>query len=70
MIKRICKYPILFRELIKNIDFEDQRYSKLIDVLNQVEKVTESVNEGQRFAEQNQRILEIQNNMDNQIVTF
>lgn len=64
-IQRICKYPLLFRELLKftNPD-EHTRYSLLIDAFHKIEKVTEHINEGKRTAEKLQRIVDIQYSID------
>eukprot|EP01114_Cavostelium_apophysatum_P002752 TRINITY_DN1243_c0_g1_i1.p1 TRINITY_DN1243_c0_g1~~TRINITY_DN1243_c0_g1_i1.p1 ORF type:complete len:1135 (-),score=369.28 TRINITY_DN1243_c0_g1_i1:198-3602(-) len=63
-IQRICKYPLLFRELIKQIDPADQeRFQTLVNCMKKIEQVTEYINEGKRLAEKLQRIVEIQNSI-------
>eukprot|EP01119_Soliformovum_irregulare_P014807 TRINITY_DN4086_c0_g1_i3.p1 TRINITY_DN4086_c0_g1~~TRINITY_DN4086_c0_g1_i3.p1 ORF type:complete len:539 (+),score=149.13 TRINITY_DN4086_c0_g1_i3:189-1805(+) len=67
-IQRICKYPILFRELLKNCNSEsEQDYSNLVSALKRIEEVTVYINEGQRLFEKNQRLIDIQNSLDTNV---
>jgi len=62
-IQRICKYPLLFRELIKFTTDEDT-LQLLKNTQVKIEEIVSYVNEGQRQAENQKRILDIQNNIE------
>jgi len=62
-IQRICKYPLLFRELLKQIDPTDEKFQTLVNCAKKIESVTEYINEGKRVAEKLQRIVDIQNSI-------
>jgi len=60
-VQRICKYPLFFRELLKNIeDHNSKAYQRLSEASVKLEEVVEKVNEGRRIAESMQRTLEIE----------
>jgi hypothetical protein len=63
-IQRLCKYPLLLRELIKNTPEEHPDYRNLINAQKQIEDVVTYVNEGRRSAENQQKIVEIQDSFD------
>lgn len=64
-VQRICKYPILFRELYKNTTSEAQEQA-LTAVLEKIEEVTKNINEGAKSGFQ--RLLDIQNSLDGTVV--
>lgn len=64
-VQRICKYPILFRELMKNTTTPEQEQA-INTLLEKIEEVTKSINEGAKVV--SQRLLEIQNSLDGSIV--
>ncbi|TPX38315.1 hypothetical protein SmJEL517_g00307 [Synchytrium microbalum] len=60
-VQRICKYPLLLRELIKSTDPENPDYEICQQALIKVETVVTIVNEGARQAEGVHKMLELQN---------
>jgi len=62
-VQRICKYPLLFNELIKHTP-TDGKFQATIELLtatkHQIEEVVTYINEGRRIAESMQKIVEIQ----------
>jgi len=63
-VQRLCKYPLFLRELLKNTPSTHPDYEKLIDAKERIEKVVEAVNEGKKIFEAQQKVLEIQSNID------
>jgi len=63
-VQRICKYPLLFKELVRNTPKTHADHQKLIDVKAKIEQIVVHVNEGQRSYEAQQRILVIQNSVE------
>eukprot|EP01116_Phalansterium_solitarium_P021251 TRINITY_DN6530_c0_g1_i6.p1 TRINITY_DN6530_c0_g1~~TRINITY_DN6530_c0_g1_i6.p1 ORF type:complete len:891 (-),score=169.15 TRINITY_DN6530_c0_g1_i6:483-3155(-) len=64
-IQRICKYPLLFRELLKLTDPEErERFTTLENACQVLEQVAVNINEGKRNAEKLNRIFEIQKCID------
>eukprot|EP01114_Cavostelium_apophysatum_P008988 TRINITY_DN2205_c0_g1_i1.p1 TRINITY_DN2205_c0_g1~~TRINITY_DN2205_c0_g1_i1.p1 ORF type:complete len:259 (+),score=60.15 TRINITY_DN2205_c0_g1_i1:80-856(+) len=63
-VQRLCKYPILFMELVKNTPAEHPDRRKLGEVQKKFEEIVAHVNEAQRMFEVQKRILSIQNNVD------
>lgn len=60
-VQRICKYPLLVRELLKNTDEKHKDHENLIQALLKIETVCAIVNEGTRQAEAAFKMLELQN---------
>ncbi|EGC28731.1 hypothetical protein DICPUDRAFT_85191, partial [Dictyostelium purpureum] len=60
-IQRICKYPLLFNELIRTTLKDDKDYEILQEVHGKLVEVAEFVNQCQHTKENNDRLLEIQN---------
>jgi hypothetical protein len=59
-VQRICKYPLLFRDLLRNTAEDHADFGPVTAALSQIEGVVEYVNEAKRTAEQLQRIVDIQ----------
>ncbi|KAL6042510.1 histone H3 domain-containing protein [Balamuthia mandrillaris] len=58
-VQRICKYPLLFKEVIRNTDESDPDYAKLTEVMDKLGEVAEHVNESKRNAENLQIVMQI-----------
>jgi len=63
-IQRICKYPLLFKELVNNTPASHPDYPKLVEVKKKIEEIVIDINEAKRRTEVQQRILSIQNNVE------
>jgi len=63
-VQRICKYPLLLRELIKNTSSEHPDYAVLLDAKGRIDRVVDVVNDGKRIFESQQKVLEIQSMVD------
>ncbi|KAI8999847.1 hypothetical protein BC832DRAFT_563834 [Gaertneriomyces semiglobifer] len=59
-VQRICKYPLLIRELLKNTEPDHIDFPNLEKAFLKIETVVTIVNEGARQAEAVQRMLELQ----------
>uniref|UniRef100_A0A060T2M6 ARAD1A02662p n=1 Tax=Blastobotrys adeninivorans TaxID=409370 RepID=A0A060T2M6_BLAAD len=59
-IQRICKYPLLFRELIKATPEEWPYQSELYDGMESIERVTQSVNESKRKLDNAESVRDLQ----------
>ncbi|KAJ3151792.1 Rho guanine nucleotide exchange factor 4 [Geranomyces variabilis] len=66
-VQRICKYPLLIREAMKNTDPSHQDYALLQSALLKIETVVTIVNEGARQAENVKEMLEIQSRFTTKI---
>ncbi|KAJ3106972.1 Myosin 10A, isoform D [Phlyctochytrium planicorne] len=60
-VQRICKYPLLLREVLRNTDAEHPDYANLQKALLKIETVVTIVNEGSRQAEVVHKMIELQN---------
>jgi len=60
-VQRICKYPLLIREILKQTDQKHKDYSNLEQAFDKIEMVVTIVNEATRQAEDVQKMLNIQN---------
>jgi len=63
-VQRLCKYPLLLRELYKNTPEEHPDSKRLLDAKNKIEEVVQQVNDGRRQFENQQRILALQNEIE------
>jgi len=63
-VQRICKYPLLIKELVKVTPEDHPDYKDLMHAQNQIEKVVSYINEGKRLTEVLQKVVSIQNNVD------
>ncbi|KAJ3189570.1 Myosin 10A, isoform D [Irineochytrium annulatum] len=59
-VQRICKYPLLLREMIKQTDASHPDSANLIKALMKIETVVTIVNEGARQAEGVHKMIELQ----------
>jgi len=59
-VQRICKYPLLIRELLRTTDEKHKDYKNLEAAYEKLEMVVTVVNEATRQAEAVQRMLNIQ----------
>lgn len=62
-VQRVCKYPLLFKELLKNTPPEHVDYANIENCLKKVHEVAEYVNEKQRTIESLHKMLMIQENL-------
>jgi len=60
-IQRICKYPLLLRDLLRHTEETHPDYNDLKLALGKIEEVVAYVNERKRLAENLQKILDVQN---------
>lgn len=63
-VQRICKYPLLFRELISHTPETHPDYNLLIETKAKIDDVVKAINEGKRRMEQQQKMIEILNSVD------
>src|SRR5690606_15343253 len=63
-VQRICKYPLLFKELLKCTPQDHPDYWALEATLVKLEEVAHSVNQSKAQSEQQRRLLEIQSRLD------
>jgi len=63
-IQRVCKYPLLLRELIKFTPEEHPDHEHLTKAFEKINEVVANINEGQREAEGLQRIIDLQKLID------
>jgi hypothetical protein len=63
-IQRICKYPLLLKDLLKHTDEDHPDYENLRKAQVKIEAVVEYVNERKRLAENLQKILDVQKQID------
>jgi len=62
-VQRICKYPLLFRELLKNTPKDHADYPNIENCFTKVQEVAEYVNEKQRSNESAKKMVELQDNL-------
>lgn len=62
-VQRICRYPLLFRELLKNVNSE-QEVEMVERTLHKIESVSAQVNEKVREAQHNARLYELHQTVD------
>lgn len=63
-IQRVCKYPLLLRELIRYTPEEHPDFQPLQNAFEKINAVVANINEGQRQAEGLQRIIDLQKLID------
>eukprot|EP00727_Mastigamoeba_balamuthi_P010306 m51a1_g5899 putative phosphoribulokinase uridine kinase family protein (1154) ;mRNA; f:552325-557990 len=63
-VQRICKYPLFFRELLKYTPETHADYKELVEARDKIDEVVKSVNESKRKYEQQQKIMEIRNEVE------
>eukprot|EP01095_Lingulamoeba_sp_RSL-Kostka_P001601 TRINITY_DN1230_c0_g1_i1.p1 TRINITY_DN1230_c0_g1~~TRINITY_DN1230_c0_g1_i1.p1 ORF type:complete len:464 (+),score=121.21 TRINITY_DN1230_c0_g1_i1:772-2163(+) len=59
-IQRLCKYPLIFRELLKHTPNDHQEYQFMTETMNQLQEVTNHVNECNLKAESQQKLQDLQ----------
>jgi len=64
-VQRICKYPLLLRELISKTDPGNEDYPKLQEAFTKIEGIVNTINEKKRESEQNNKVYEIANSIIN-----
>jgi len=62
-IQRICKYPLLFRELLKNTPTDHIDFPNIESCLKKLTDVAEYINEMKRSSESIAKMVEIQDNL-------
>ena len=60
-VQRICKYPLLLREVIKSTESDHPDSENLVKALLKIETVVAMVNEGARQADSVHKMIELQN---------
>mmetsp|Transcript_10198 Transcript_10198/g.25602 ORF Transcript_10198/g.25602 Transcript_10198/m.25602 type:complete len:678 (-) Transcript_10198:101-2134(-) len=63
-MQRVCKYPLLLRELIKFTSDSHSDYQDLIKAMKKVESVVEEINTKKGENENRLKMLDIKNNLD------
>lgn len=63
-IQRICKYPLLLRDLLKVTEKDHFDYNTLVESLGKIETVVAYVNDRKRLAENLQKILDVQDQIE------
>lgn len=63
-IQRICKYPLLLRDLLKNTLTDHEDYDNLVNALAKITEVVDYVNEKKRLAENLQKIIDVQSQIE------
>ncbi|KAK9469515.1 hypothetical protein V1512DRAFT_218645 [Lipomyces arxii] len=58
-IQRICRYPLLLKELLKYTPEEEEYYNELLDGFHAMKRVTDRINETQRQVENRQTVLSL-----------
>eukprot|EP01105_Mastigella_eilhardi_P028793 TRINITY_DN974_c0_g1_i15.p1 TRINITY_DN974_c0_g1~~TRINITY_DN974_c0_g1_i15.p1 ORF type:complete len:557 (-),score=166.34 TRINITY_DN974_c0_g1_i15:706-2376(-) len=66
-VQRICKYPLFFRELLRHTPPEHEDYVSLTEAQKEIDEVVQSINEGKRQAENQQKILEISHQIEGEL---
>ncbi|KAI9201937.1 uncharacterized protein BJ171DRAFT_601297 [Polychytrium aggregatum] len=62
-VQRICKYPLLLKEMLKNTDASHADHDNLVRALLEIETVVTIINEGTRQAEGINKMLDIQSRL-------
>ncbi|KAI7890473.1 uncharacterized protein EV154DRAFT_538349 [Mucor mucedo] len=63
-VQRICKYPLLLKEILKSTDKDWQYYGEAQDSVDAIKRVTEKVNETQRQHENVQAVQDLKKRLD------
>jgi len=67
-IQRLCKYPLLFKQLLRYIEEDKEEYEKVLEVEKSIKETVQYVNDKQKDAEletekRKKEIIEIQNRL-------
>ncbi|KAI9357532.1 hypothetical protein BD770DRAFT_321889 [Pilaira anomala] len=63
-VQRICKYPLLLKELLKSTDEDWPFFKETQESVDSIKRVTEKVNETQRQHENSQAVQELKKRLD------
>jgi len=63
-VQRICKYPLLLKDLLNHTKEDHPDYDNLVQALPKINTVVEYVNERKRLAENLQKIMDVQNQIE------
>jgi len=63
-VQRLCKYPLLLRELISHTPKDSPDYPSLNNAYNEIQKTVAAVNEGKRADEDHQKVITIFEKLD------
>lgn len=63
-VQRICKYPLLLKEILKSTDSDWPYYQEAQDSVDAIKRVTEKVNETQRQHENVQAVQDLKKRLD------
>ena len=63
-IQRICKYPLLLRELVKNVEESDPNYSILNQAYEKITLVVLVINDNKKKIENMRAAAELSDNID------
>lgn len=63
-VQRICKYPLLLKELLNDTDTDHPDYEALVEAQKKVSEVANFINEETRRAEKARKLLQIQATVD------
>jgi len=63
-VQRICKYPLLLRELLKITNQNHSDYTSLVNAIDKIDTVVDVINEGKRMFEAQHKVLYVQENVD------
>jgi hypothetical protein len=58
-VQRICKYPLLFREILKHMDASHPNYDKMVKADEKMKIIADQVNERMKDAENQSKVLKI-----------
>ncbi|KAJ3333516.1 hypothetical protein HDU76_007282 [Blyttiomyces sp. JEL0837] len=61
-VQRICKYPLILKEIIKSTDEDHKDYAVLKEALDSIQAIITQVNDGARAADGVRKIVDIQSN--------
>lgn len=63
-VQRICKYPLLFRELISHTPKDSPDYESIMETKDKIDEVVMYINERKRRMEQQRKMLEINEHVE------
>ncbi|PKI83282.1 hypothetical protein MVES_003048 [Malassezia vespertilionis] len=63
-VQRICKYPLLLEQLLKNTPQDAPRYAELSDGLQIIRRITDKVNETKRYQENVQAMHDLETRVE------
>ena len=69
-MQRLCKYPLLLRELLKSTDESHEDFADLTTAMEQVSNVVQYINERKRLGESQQMIVDIQDSVEECPVSY